>query len=55
MENDGRDVLVVASDEPSGGLLDHHQARRVGGSNHTVCVVHAGPRVQIEVRAVNED
>ncbi|MCX6929829.1 MAG: hypothetical protein NT154_42430 [Verrucomicrobia bacterium] len=49
------DMLIVACFEAAGVLVEHHEARRVGGADVLVGIVHAGAAVEVEVIAVNQD
>ena len=55
VEDVGRDVLVVARDEPAGALVKNDEARSVGAANVPMGVVHAGAAVEVKVIAVNKD
>ena len=55
MEDAGRDVLVVAGEDPSGLLVQHEEAGGVRRPDLLVGVVHARAGVEIEMIAVDQD
>src|SRR4026208_2323554 len=55
MKNAGGDTFVIARQEPSRALVEHHQAWSVRRAYFLVGVVNAGAGVQVKMIAMDED
>src|ERR1051325_2576354 len=55
MENVRCDMLVVTRDKPSGALVQHNQAWRLGSANLLVGFIHTRAGVQVKIIAVDEN